>query len=69
MQLAKLIYVYNDERARVKRGINLRASSKFIEEKQCAPCAFLGPGCDAIRMRAGKARALCPQSGGKGWGR
>ena len=33
VQLARLVYFTNDERARVKREINIKYASSFIEEK------------------------------------
>ena len=33
IQLARLVYVLNDKRARVKKEINLAYGSKFVEEK------------------------------------
>ena len=40
--LARSIYRYNDERARLKRAINVAAGSRYLEEKSYA--AFAPPG-------------------------
>jgi hypothetical protein len=33
VELARLVYITNDERAKIKKEINLQQGSKFIEEK------------------------------------
>ncbi len=37
IELARAVYVTNDERAQVKRGINSKLGSRIIEEKSYAP--------------------------------
>lgn len=34
IQLARSVYIYNDERAKIKRDINLKSGSYIIEEKE-----------------------------------
>jgi hypothetical protein len=33
IELARAVYIYNDERAKVKKEINLKTESKIVEEK------------------------------------
>lgn len=38
IQFARLIYIYNDERANIKKEINLKFNSSIIEEKSYEKC-------------------------------
>ncbi len=44
IQLARAVYITNDERAAVKRAVNLALGSDLIEEKSYQPYHAGGPG-------------------------
>jgi uncharacterized protein DUF6165 len=43
IELARAVYVYNDERAAIKKRVNLTLGSRIIEEKSYKPYRVGGP--------------------------
>jgi len=43
IELARAVYVYNDERAAIKKRVNLALGSRIIEEKSYKPYRVGGP--------------------------